>query len=295
MPRFLIHRGYDAREMSTPSSQAVLVTGASTGIGRATALYLAARGFRVFASVRKEKDALLLPGATPIVLDVTDADSIRGVSDAVSRALGEEPLTGLVNNAGIAVSGPLEFLEMSEIRRQFDVNLFGQVAVTQAFLPLLRRAKRGRIVNMSSISGRITAPLLGPYSMSKFALEAFSDALRRELEPFGLSVSVVEPGVIKTPIWDKGVDSSIERVARMPARALELYGGRMAHLRKRAQEMSQRGAPAEKVAKAVHHALVSARPKTRYLVGFDAKLTAKLAWLLPDRALDRLMRRTLRP
>jgi NAD(P)-dependent dehydrogenase (short-subunit alcohol dehydrogenase family) len=230
-----------------------------------------------------------------VVLDVTDADSIRGASLAVSRALGEEPLTGLVNNAGIAVGGPLEFLEMSEIRRQFDVNLFGQVAVTQAFLPLLRRAKRGRIVNMSSISGRITPPLLGPYSMSKFALEAFSDALRRELEPFGLSVSVVEPGVIKTPIWDKGVDSSIERGARMPERALELYGARMTHLRKRAQEMSERGAPAEKVAKAVYHALTSDRPKTRYLVGVDAKLTAKLAWLLPDRALDRLMRRNLRP
>ncbi|HLE71341.1 MAG TPA: SDR family oxidoreductase [Vicinamibacteria bacterium] len=281
--------------MSTPSSQAVLVTGASTGIGRATALYLAARGFRVFASVRKEKDASELPGTSPVILDVTDADSIGAASEAVSRALGDEALAGLVNNAGIAVSGPLEFLEMSEIRRQFEVNLFGQVAVTQAFLPLLRRAGRGRIVNMSSISGKITAPLLGPYSMSKFALEAFSDALRRELEPFGLSVSVVEPGVIKTPIWDKGVASSKERVARMPARALELYGGRMAHLRKRAQEMSAVGAPAEEVAKAVHDALVSARPKTRYLVGFDAKLAARLAWLLPDRTLDRLMRRRLRP
>jgi len=281
--------------VSTPSSQAVLVTGASTGIGRATALYLAARGFRVFASVRKEKDASELPGTSPVILDVTDPDSIREASEAVSRALGDEALAGLVNNAGIAVSGPLEFLEMSEIRRQFEVNLFGQVAVTQAFLPLLRRAGRGRIVNMSSISGKITAPLLGPYSMSKFALEAFSDALRRELEPFGLSVSVVEPGVIKTPIWDKGVASSKERVARMPARALELYGGRMAHLRKRAQEMSAVGAPAEEVAKAVHDALVSARPKTRYLVGFDAKLAARLAWLLPDRTLDRLMRRRLRP
>jgi NAD(P)-dependent dehydrogenase (short-subunit alcohol dehydrogenase family) len=184
---------------------------------------------------------------------------------------------------------------MSEIRRQFDVNLFGQVAVTQAFLPLLRRARGGRIVNMSSISGKITAPLLGPYSMSKFALEAFSDALRRELEPFGLWVAVVEPGVIKTPIWDKGVDSSTERIARMPARALELYGDRIANLRKQALEMSESGAPAEKVAKAVHHALVSGRPKTRYLVGTDAKLTAKLAWILPDRALDRLMRRRLRP
>jgi NAD(P)-dependent dehydrogenase (short-subunit alcohol dehydrogenase family) len=281
--------------MSTPSFQAVLVTGASTGIGRATALYLAARGFRVFASVRKEKDAAELPDASPVVLDVTDADSIRAASEVVSRALGDEALVGLVNNAGIAVSGPLEFLEMSEIRRQFDVNLFGQIAMTQAFLPLLRRARRGRIVNMSSISGRIAAPLLGPYTMSKFALEAFSDALRRELEPFGISVSVVEPGVIKTPIWDKGVDSSKERVARMPEKALELYGRRIEHLRKRAQEMSESGIPAEEVAKAVHHALVSKRPRTRYLVGADAKMAARLAWLLPDRALDRLMRRRLRP
>lgn len=245
--------------------------------------------------MRREKDAAELPGATPVVLDVTDADSIRDASDAVSRALGDEGLAGLVNNAGIAVSGPLEFLEMSEIRRQFDVNLFGQVAVTQAFLPLLRRANGGRIVNMSSISGRIAAPLLGPYSMSKFALESFSDALRRELEPFGLSVSVVEPGVIKTPIWDKGVDSSKERVARMPARALELYGGRIETLRKLAQEMGERGAPPDEVAKAVHHALVSKRPRTRYLVGFDAKLTAKLVWLLPDRVIDRLTRKRFRP
>lgn len=281
--------------MPIPSLPAVLVTGASTGIGRATALYLKARGFRVFASVRKEKDAADLPGATPVVLDVTDAESIRAASDSVSRALGDQALAGLVNNAGIAVTGPLEFLEMSDIRRQFEVNVFGQVAVTQAFLPLLRRANGGRIVNMSSISGLITAPLLGPYSMSKFALEAFSDALRRELEPFGLSVSVVEPGVIKTPIWDKGVDSSKERFARMPARALQLYGGRIETLRALAEEMGENGAPAEEVAKAVHHALVSRRPKTRYLVGRDAKLTAKLAWLLPDRAIDRILRNRFRP
>ncbi len=281
--------------MPIPSLPAVLVTGASTGIGRATALYLKARGFRVFASVRKEKDAADLPGATPVVLDVTDAESIRAASDSVSRALGDEALAGLVNNAGIAVTGPLEFLEMSDVRRQFEVNVFGPVLVTQAFLPLLRRANGGRIVNMSSISGRIAAPLLGPYSMSKFALEAFSDALRRELEPFGLSVSVVEPGVIKTPIWDKGVDSSKERFARMPARAHQFYGGRIETLRALAEEMGESGAPAEEVAKAVHHALVSRRPKTRYLVGRDAKLTAKLAWLLPDRAIDRILRKRFRP
>ncbi|HJS73861.1 MAG TPA: SDR family NAD(P)-dependent oxidoreductase, partial [Vicinamibacteria bacterium] len=216
-------------------------------------------------------------------------------SDSVAAALDGAALAGLVNNAGIAVSGPLEFLEMSDLRRQFEVNLFGQVAVTQAFLPLLRRGTAGRIVNMSSISGRITAPLLGPYSMSKFALEAFSDALRRELEPFGLSVSVIEPGVINTPIWEKGVDSSKERIARMPARALELYRGRIDFLARRAQELQGTGTPAEKVAEAVHHALTARAPKTRYLVGTDAKVTAKLAWLLPDRILDRLMRHRLRP
>ncbi len=189
--------------MPNPWFPAVLVTGASTGIGRATGLYLQARGFRVFASVRRETDAADLSGATPVLLDVENAESIRAAADAVGAALEDGALQGLVNNAGIAVSGPLEFLEMSDLRHQFEVNLFGQVAVTRAFLPLLRRAKNGRIVNMSSISGRITAPLLGPYSMSKFALEAFSDALRRELSPFGLSVSVVEPGAIKTPIWDK--------------------------------------------------------------------------------------------
>ena len=271
------------------------MTGASTGIGRATALYLAARGFRVFASVRKETDASALPGTTPVVLDVIDHDSIRSATDAISRALGDAALTGLVNNAGIVVSGPMEFVEMSDLRRQFEVNVFGQVAVTQALLPLLRKARGGRIVNMSSISGRITAPLLGPYSMSKFALEAFSDALRRELEPFGLSVSVVEPGAIRTPIWDKGVDSSKERIARMPARALELYGRRIEFLTKRARELSESGADADEVAKAAHHALVSPRPRTRYVVGRDARLTARLAWMLPDRVMDRLMRRSLRP
>jgi NAD(P)-dependent dehydrogenase (short-subunit alcohol dehydrogenase family) len=280
--------------MTESSRRSVLVTGASTGIGRATALYLEARGFSVFASVRREEDARGLGGATPVILDVTDGKSIRAASESVGRALGNEGLSGLVNNAGIAISGPLEFLEMSEIRRQFEVNLFGQIAVTQAFLPLLRRAKGGRIVNMSSISGRIAAPFLGPYSMSKFALESFSDALRRELDPFGISVSVVEPGAIQTPIWEKGVESSKEWVARMPAQALELYGERIEFLRNRALKMNETGAGAETVAEAVHDALVSERPRTRYLVGSDAKLTAKLAWLLPDRALDRLLRKRFR-
>jgi NAD(P)-dependent dehydrogenase (short-subunit alcohol dehydrogenase family) len=249
----------------------------------------------VFASVRRLDDAAGISGASPVILDVESADSIRAAADQVAASLGGGALLGLVNNAGIAVAGPLEFLEMRDLRRQFEVNVFGQVAVTQAFLPLLRRGKDGRIVNMSSISGRITAPLLGPYSMSKFALEAFSDALRRELAPFGLSVSVVEPGAIKTPIWGKGAGSFEERGERMPALARELYGSRIDALRNRAEEMGARGAAPEKVAEAVHHALTARRPKTRYLVGGDAKVTAKLAWLLPDRALDQLIRRNLRP
>jgi NAD(P)-dependent dehydrogenase (short-subunit alcohol dehydrogenase family) len=271
----------------------VLVTGASTGIGRATVLHLASRGFRVFASVRKLADGADLPG-TAVVLDVADGESIRAAAGVVGSALGGAPLDGLVNNAGIAVSGPLEFLPMPELRHQLEVNVVGPAAVTQAFLPFLRLSRRGRIVNMSSISGRIAAPLLGPYAMSKFALEAFSDALRRELEPFSIGVSVVEPGAIRTPIWEKGVEASKERIDGMPKRAVELYGERIESLRERARQMGERGAPAEEVAKAVHHALVAERPKTRYLVGTDARLTAKLAWLLPDRTVDRMLRRRLR-
>jgi NAD(P)-dependent dehydrogenase (short-subunit alcohol dehydrogenase family) len=275
------------------SHLSVLVTGASTGIGRATAVHLASQGFRVFASVRKLQDGEGLPG-TPVILDVADGDSIRAAAGRVASALGGSPLDGLVNNAGIAVSGPLEFLEMSDLRHQLEVNVVGQAAVTQAFLPFLRLSRRGRIVNMSSISGRIAAPLLGPYAMSKFALEAFSDALRRELEPFSIFVSVIEPGAIRTPIWEKGVEASKERIDSMPKRAVELYGERIESLRERAREMGERGAPAEEVAKAVQHALTADRPKTRYLVGADARLTAKLAWLLPDRTLDRILRGRLR-
>jgi NAD(P)-dependent dehydrogenase (short-subunit alcohol dehydrogenase family) len=247
----------------------------------------------VFASVRKRQDGEGLPG-TPVILDVAEADSIRAAAGLVASALAGSPLDGLVNNAGIAVSGPLEFLEISDLRHQLEVNVVGQVAVTQAFLPFLRLSRRGRIVNMSSISGRIAMPLLGPYAMSKFALEAFSDSLRRELEPFSIFVSVVEPGAIRTPIWQKGVDASQDRIDRMPKRAVDLYGERIESLRERAREMGERGAPAEEVAEAVHHALTAERPKTRYLVGTDARITAKLAWLLPDRTVDRILRGRLR-
>jgi NAD(P)-dependent dehydrogenase (short-subunit alcohol dehydrogenase family) len=269
----------------------VLVTGASSGIGRALVSYLAARDFDVVGSVRKESDrkALEAAGARSVLFDVRDERTVR----AAAESLGEGGLDGLVNNAGIVVSGPLEFLPIEDVRRQLEVNLLGPIVVTQAFLPLLRRA-RGRIVNMSSISGRIAAPLLGPYAMSKFALEAFSDALRRELHSFGMHVSAIEPGAIRTPIWDKGLESARERVQTWPPRARELYSDLIEYLRTSARDLRDRAAPPERVARAVHHALIAKRPRTRYVVGRDARLGIRLASLLPDRVFDALMRRRIR-
>jgi NAD(P)-dependent dehydrogenase (short-subunit alcohol dehydrogenase family) len=267
-------------------TRTVLVTGASSGIGRACAIALKARGFRVFAGVRKSDDAEAARTAslTPVMLDVTEESS---VAEAVA-SMDADTLDGLVNNAGINVSGPLEFLPMEDIRRQFDVNLFGQIAVTKAFLPMLRRAK-GRIVNMSSISGLVASPMLGPYAMSKFALEAFSDSLRRELRPLGVEVICVEPGAIATPIWDKALSRARERVDKLSSEAAEVYGPTMDAVRRSAENMAENAAPVEKVTRVVLHALTSSNPKTRYLVGKDARLAARLARFLPDRWLDRLL------
>src|SRR5215204_7328953 len=190
-------------------SGTVLVTGASTGIGHATVLHLRELGFDPIAAVRKNEDAerLAAQGARTARIDVTDADQIA----AAREALGDEPLAGLVNNAGIAVAAPLEFLPIDRLRQQLEINLIGQVAVTQAFLPALRAA-RGRIVNVSSIGGRVALPLVGAYNMSKFALEAFSDSLRRELLSQGVDVIAVEPGGVRTPIWRKGGELADELV-----------------------------------------------------------------------------------
>ena len=183
----------------------VVVTGASSGIGEATALRLANAGFAVFAGVRREEDAeaLRLRGVRPVRLDVRDAAQVAAAAQEVRGALGPAGLVALVNNAGVVVPGPLEFVPLDKLRGQFEVNVIGQVAVIQAFLPLLRET-RGRIVNISSIDGRIATPLLGPYVASKFALEGLSDALRRELRPWGIQITLIEPGAIKTRIWEKG-------------------------------------------------------------------------------------------
>src|SRR4051794_9176325 len=269
---------------------AVVVTGASTGIGDVSARHLSSLGFHVFAGVRKAEDAerARAAGLEPLTLDVIDADSIRAAVEQV----GDTPLAGLVNNAGIAVAGPLEFIPVEEFRHQLDVNVVGQVAVTQAFLPALRKA-RGRIINMGSIGGRVALPLLSPSAASKFALEAIPDSLRRELRPWGMHVAIIEPAAIATPIWDKSREANEELAKDAPPEAEQLYGKLIERIRAETAELGRNGLPPIEVAKAVEHALTADRPKTRYLVGRQAKGRAAAAALLPDRAFDRLIARTL--
>jgi NAD(P)-dependent dehydrogenase (short-subunit alcohol dehydrogenase family) len=275
------------------ASGTVLITGASTGIGEATAHHLKELGFDAVGGVRKDEDAERLgaAGLRTVSLDVTDSDSI-----AAARAeLGDGPLKGLVNNAGIAVAAPIEFLPLDQLRHQLEINLVGQVAVTQHFLPALR-AGRGRIVNVSSIGGRVALPLVGAYNMSKFALEGMSDSLRRELRPQGVDVIVIEPGGVKTPIWQKGNELADDLQADMPPEALRLYGRMIEALRKQTVRIqNESGIEAREVAEAIGTALTARRPRARYLVGRDAKLRAPAAAVLPDRVMDRLVARVMRP
>jgi NAD(P)-dependent dehydrogenase (short-subunit alcohol dehydrogenase family) len=264
-------------------SRTALVTGASTGIGEASAVRLARAGWRVLAGVRKTGDAPA--GTEEVLLDVTDEEQVRAAAERVDE------LHGLVNNAGIAISSPLEALPLDELRRQLEVNVVGQVAVTQALLPALRRA-RGRVVFVGSIAGRSALPFLGAYAASKHALEAIADSLRVELSPWRLQVSIVEPGTIATPIWQTAAATADSILARVPSETLALYEGRIAAFRRAATAAGRRGQPAERVAEAVEHALTADRPKTRYLVGRDAKVRAGFE-CLPDRLRDRVYERAL--
>jgi NAD(P)-dependent dehydrogenase (short-subunit alcohol dehydrogenase family) len=262
-----------------------LVTGASTGIGRACATHLAAQGFAVLAGVRRAGDAP--PGTEPVTLDVTSAEDIANAAERVGTHL-----HALVNNAGIAVNGPIEVVPVEDWRHQFEINLFGQVAVTRALLPALLNA-HGRVVNMSSIGGRSTIPLIGPYSASKFALEAFNDALRREVEPHGVKVSCVEPGTIATPVWGKSRATGEQLAAAMAPAVAQRYAGISDALRSIAARAEREGLPPEAVAEVVGRAVTARRPRTRYVVGREARVQAVLTRLLPDRAMDALIRRAL--
>jgi NAD(P)-dependent dehydrogenase (short-subunit alcohol dehydrogenase family) len=270
----------------------VFITGASTGIGEATALRLAKAGFRVFAGVRKPEDGDRLRAASVTViqpLDVTKREDVAAAVRAVEEGLNGAPLRGIVNNAGIGIGGPLEALDLDDFRRTLEVNTTSQLAVTQAFLPLLRKSK-GRIVNMSSIGGRVAQPFAGPYIASKFALEGVGDVLRTELLGWGIDVIAIEPGTIATPIWEKSSREAENVLAKLTPEQRELYGKRLAKAAKVIQRQNERGAPPEKVAEAVEKALTASRPKPRYLVG-DARVLLGLKRLLPTRWFDRLLYR----
>jgi NAD(P)-dependent dehydrogenase (short-subunit alcohol dehydrogenase family) len=270
------------------------VTGTSTGIGRAVALRLDREGFDVLAGVRREADgeSLAAEGSgriAPLILDVTDADSIAAAAKLAASAC-DGKLAGLVNNAGIAVAGPVEAVPIDDFRHQLEVNLVGQVAVTQSLLPILRPAQ-GRVVFVSSVGGRTANPYLAAYHASKFGVEAVGDSLRQELRKFGMHVSIVEPGAVATPIWEKGRDSAESIRERYPDGAEELYGAELDRLSELTVRSMKRGIPPEQVAEAVFQALTAAKPKTRYLVGRDARMQATLQTLLPDRIRDRLVAR----
>jgi NAD(P)-dependent dehydrogenase (short-subunit alcohol dehydrogenase family) len=285
--------------MASPE-RSILVTGASTGIGRAAALALLARGFRVFAGVRNDAAAVALREEAPgearerletLALDVTDAGQVGAAAQRLDRELGEAGLWGLFNNAGISVNGPIEHLGLEGLRRQLEVNVIGQVAVTQAMIPLLRRA-RGRVVTTGSVAGFIALPGLAPYAMSKHAMEAFSDSLRRELKPWGIEVSLLEPGAIATDIWQKGQRDADEVERAWPPQVVEHYGPLIAALRKAAAMSERRASPTDVVTRAVVHAFTAAKPRTRYRMGRDSSVQ-KIISMLPDRWADAVLMKAL--
>ncbi|MFQ6045899.1 MAG: SDR family oxidoreductase [Gemmatimonadales bacterium] len=271
---------------------AVLITGTSTGIGAATVRFLDQRGYRVFAGVRREEDAARLRDSsservTPVFLDVTDRSMVTAAAELVERAA-PHGLAGLVNNAAVSVPGPIEGIPLDEFRAQLEVNLVGVLAVTQALLPSIRRAG-GRIVNVSSINGRVVTPFGTPYGTSKFGLEALSDGLRVELRRWKIHVSVIQPGAIDTPIWTTSLARAKGIAASLPPEVQELYRGIIAKIEGRAAAPPPHALAPERVARVIYRALTARRPKTRYLVGWDARLAAVMKALLPDRAMDRIL------
>jgi NAD(P)-dependent dehydrogenase (short-subunit alcohol dehydrogenase family) len=284
--------------MAGNESGAVVVTGASSGIGRATVLYLDKKGYRVFAGVRKQADAKSLAEEgsdqlTPITIDVTKDRSIKAAKDKVRKAVGKDGLVGLVNNAGVGDGGPVETMDLDVLRNVLEVNLVGQVAVTQAFLPLIRKVP-GTIVFIASIGGRIASPFMSPYNTSKFAVEALGESLRQEVAPWSIDVTVIEPGSIDTPIWEKGAQTIDEQMSKLSPAAKRLYGKQLRRMDEVLSETAGRGIPPEKVAKAIHTAIRSDNPRHRYLVGRDAKIAARLKGTLPDRTFIKLISRQVK-
>jgi NAD(P)-dependent dehydrogenase (short-subunit alcohol dehydrogenase family) len=278
---------------------AVLITGASSGIGKASALLLDRSGYRVFAGVRREQIAESLKAEaselmTPVILDIAEPEQIAGAVDTVRESLRDDvQLAALVNNAGVAVVGPLEFLPIEELRRQFEVNVIGHIAITQAVIPLLLKGK-GRVVNISSAAAYFALPFLGGYCSSKTALDAITDVLRRELLIRGISVTTVAPGFTETPIWEKGYDQMDKLMDDLPGLAQDLYGKAYQAGRKFFERGHKTAVAPEKVAKRVLRAVESRHPKTRYTVGFDTYLLALAGNFLPDRLGDWITQKVLK-
>lgn len=275
--------------------RSVLVTGASTGIGHAVVAQAVAAGFGVWATVRRDDDAAALTAAhgdrvRPLLMDVTDAAAIEAAADRVTSA---GPLFGLVNNAGVAVPGPLEHMPLEMLRHQLEVNLVGQLAVTQALLPALRRGRDtygdARIVLIGSIAGRVAGPMLGAYHMSKFGVAGLAGALRAELAPSGVRVLLIEPGAIATPIWNRGIAAGTALADQLPPDAEERYRAQTARAMNNAQHAARTGLAPEVAARAVLAALTARDPAPRRVVGRDARIAATMARLLPHRALYRVL------
>jgi NAD(P)-dependent dehydrogenase (short-subunit alcohol dehydrogenase family) len=278
-----------------------LITGASTGIGQATALRLAKAGWTVLAGVRRKEDGERLAGEAPagriepVLLDVTDLEQIRLVAARVSELGGggeSSPgrLDALINNAGIGFGGPLELISPEDLRTQFDVNVLGQVAVTQALLPALRAA-HGRLLFVSSVGGRVAMAFTAPYAASKYALEAIGDALRVELSTSDVQVALIEPGSVATPIWEK--TREVEEKLTIPASLQAEYGHVPAAMKKTIESTASRGVPPEQVAETIEQALTAKRMKARYVIGRDARAMILMRRLLPDHVFDRVAKRAL--
>jgi NAD(P)-dependent dehydrogenase (short-subunit alcohol dehydrogenase family) len=275
-------------------TELIVVTGASTGIGAATSKELARRGFHVLAGVRREVDAEALrsvDGIEPCILDITSDADVAAIADRVDRD--RRPLRALVNNAGIAVNAPLEVLPIAQWRRQFDVNLFGHIAMTQALFPALLNSS-GTVVNISSIGGKVALPTYGAYAGSKFAMEAVSDALRRETSGTGINVVVIEPGAVKTEIAERGIATSEQLTAAMTTPQRARYSTLLSAVTAQARSFDATGVPAESAAVVIAKAATAARPRTRYTIGRDAAILARVSRLASDRTLDRIMRLNLR-
>jgi len=279
--------------MSESVMRAIVVTGCSTGIGKACALRLAREGYTVFAGVRREEDGRALEaessgGIRPLLLDVTSSDQIAAAVEHVESALGTDgELAGVVNNAGIAVYGPLELLPIETLRRVFEVNVIGHVAVTQAFIPLLRLNK-GRVVMIGSSSGFLTPPFLGPYAASKCALESITDAFRRELAPWDIEVCIMQPGAVRTPLWDKSVGEGDSWFDGLPETARRLYARGYAAMRKTFVKKSGKGVTTELLAERVLDALTSKNPRARYPMGRDT-VGYRILQKLPDKLVDDML------